>query len=108
MSARALAWPLTLLVAVAALTSALLARPAGAQGASRGWEHRVFRMDPADYADKADYREILRANNNDGLRAEAAFQQHVLSFLGGEGWELVQVERPRPNLVYFYLKRPAR
>lgn len=105
---RALAWPLTLVVALAALTSTFLVRPAGAQGAPRGWEYRVFRMDPADYADKADYREVLRLNNGDALRAEPDFHQHVLTVLGQEGWELVQMERARPNLVYFYLKRPAR
>lgn len=109
MSARALAWPFTLVVAIAALASTLLVvRPAGAQGAPRGWEYRVFRMDPVDYDDKADYREILRANNNDPLRAEPDFHQHVLVVLGRDGWELVQMERVRPNLVYFYLKRPAR
>ncbi len=109
MSPRALAWPVLLVVALAALGLALLVRPAGAQGAPvRRWEYRVFRMDPADYGDKADYREILRANNDDPLRADPDFHQHVLSFLGGEGWELVSIERPRANLVYFYLKRPAR
>lgn len=108
MTTRTLAWPLALVVAAAALASSFVARPAGAQSAPRGWEYRVFRVDPADYSDKADYREILRANNNDGLRAEAPFQEHVLSYLGREGWELVQVERPRPGLVYFYMKRPAR
>lgn len=108
MSARAIAWPLSLVVAVAAIGLLPFARPAGAQGAPREWEYRVFRLDPADYNDKADYREILRANNSDPLRAESDFHQHVLTVLGREGWELVQVERVRANLVFFYLKRPAR
>ncbi|MBX3468935.1 MAG: hypothetical protein KF878_18855 [Planctomycetes bacterium] len=104
---RALAaWPLLAALAVALLL--LPWRPAGAQGAPRAWEHRVFRMDPVDYRDKADYLEILRANNNDPQRAEPDFHQHVLHVLGREGWELVQMDRARPNLVYFYLKRPAR
>lgn len=107
MSARSLAWPLTLVAAVAALTLALV-RPVGAQAAPRGWEHRVFRMDPTDYADKADYLEILRANGQNPLRAEPDFHQHVLTTLGRDGWELVQMERARANLVYFYLKRPTR
>ncbi|MCO5171934.1 MAG: hypothetical protein M9894_37010 [Planctomycetes bacterium] len=107
MNARALvAWPL--FVALGAVLLLLVGRPAGAQGAPRGWEHRVFRMDPADYRDKADYLEIVRANNNDHLRAEPDFYQHVLQVLGRDGWELVQVERPRASLVYFYLKRPVR
>jgi hypothetical protein len=65
-------------------------------------------MNPADYNGAADYREILEENGKDALRADAPFQEHVLKHLGEEGWELVQLERPRPNLVHFVLKRPRR
>jgi hypothetical protein len=103
------AWPLALVLLAAALLSLAASRPAGAQGAGAGrWEYNVFRVDPADYADKADWREILARNNGDGLRAEPDFHQHILRHLGEERWELVQMERVRPSLVYLYLKRPAR
>jgi hypothetical protein len=72
------------------------------------WEYQVFRLDPADYADMDDWKEILAENGNDWLRAEAPFHTHVLQSLGQDGWELVDVERPRANLVHFYLKRPGR
>lgn len=100
------AWPLVLaLVAVLAL---LLGQRAGAQSAGgTKWEYRVFPMNPADYNDAEDYKEILLEAGKDAVRAEAPFQEHVLKHLGEEGWELVQLERPRPNLVHLILKRPA-
>ena len=100
------AWPLAF-VLVALLAFAAVG-PAGAQGTGGRWEHRVFRVDPADYEDKADWRTILQQNGNDPFRAESAFHEHILTHLGEERWELVQMERVRPNLVYFYLRRPAR
>ena len=77
--------------------------PASAQ-AVRGWDYRVFRLDPVDYNDKADYQAILQ---RDGPRAaEASFYEHVLDHLGKEGWDLVTVERRGQSLVYLYLRRP--
>ena len=67
------------------------------------WEYRVFRMAPADYQNKADYLAIKRKA---GKGVEAAFTEHVLNYLGKEGWELVQAERRNPNLLYLYLRRP--
>lgn len=101
------AWPLAFVLV--ALIGLAAVRPAGAPGAGAGrWEHRVFRVDPADYDDKADWRAILQQSGNDAFRAESAFHEHILQHLGEERWELVQMERVRPNLVYMYMKRPAR
>jgi hypothetical protein len=98
-----------LVLALVVVLALLLGQRAGAQsGGGPKWEYRVFPMNPADYNDTEDYKEILEANGKDALRAEAPFQQHVLEHLGEEGWELVQLERPRPNLVHFVLKRPLR
>ncbi len=40
--------------------------------------------------------------------ADSAFKEHVLNFLGKEGWELVDMEIRQQNLIYFYLKRRTR
>ncbi len=86
-----------------ALGAAWRAPTAQAQG-RRGWEYRVFRLDPQDYTDKQDYQAILK---RDGARAvEASFYEHVLQHLGQDGWELVTLERKGQSLVYLYLKRP--
>ena len=94
---------------LAALAIALsvygLTDPAQAQQSRAAWEYRVFRLDPTDYRDKADYRLILSKQGPRGV--DSAFKEHVLNHLGRDGWELVQVEQRSKNLVYFYVKRPA-
>lgn len=97
------------LVLVTALISSLAAwsvRPVVAQDAGyRGlkWEYRVFSMDPADYSNKSDYKEILA---REGMRkVDAVFREYVLNHLGGEGWELISVEPRAKNLFYFNMKR---
>ena len=65
----------------------------------------VFRLNPVDYQDKADYQRILEEHDKDGLKADSAFQEYVLNHLGEQGWELVGFER-RPGQVNYYLKRP--
>lgn len=104
-------WP-TLCVGLAATfaTFVLCSPPsAEAQGKKRfnvkEWEYRVFQMDPAEYGDKADYRAILAQKG--ARKAESAFSEHVLKYLGKQGWELVSVERLRTNVIYFYMKRKA-
>ena len=97
--------PLLLIVLVALILSA--PRPsATAQDAPRkqaGWQYRVFRLDPVDYQDKQDYEAILA---KEGARnVDAAFQEHVLNYLGKDGWDLVQVEQVNKTLRYLYLKR---
>lgn len=91
-------------VAVGALGLGI-ARGQGAP-APAPFEYRLFRMDPQDYAGKADYEEIKRKHGGDGLRTDAEFQEYVLNTLAKEGWELQLLERPRPNLVHYYLRRP--
>ena len=71
------------------------------------WEYRLFRMDPQEYAGKSDYEEIKRKHGGDGLKTEAEFQEYVLNTLAKAGWELQLMERPRPSLIHFYLRRPA-
>lgn len=67
------------------------------------WEYRVFRMDPAEYSDKSDYKALLQ---RDGMRkVDSSFREYVLNHLGGEGWELISVEQRAKNMVYFYMKR---
>jgi hypothetical protein len=102
------AWPLVLVLM--AFLAVLAVRPVGAQSSGGGprWEYRVFAMNPGDYGTTEDYKEILAQHGNDATKADAPFQEHVLKYLGEEGWELVALERPRPNLVHFVLKRPAK
>ena len=70
------------------------------------WEYRVFRMDPAEYNEKSDYKALLQ---REGMRkVESVFREYVLNHLGGDGWELISVEQRAKNLVYFYMKRPKR
>lgn len=97
-----------LLIGVALVVlGAALGQPAAAQQARAvQWEYRCFRLDPKDYEDKDDYRQILKKFGRSG--AEAAFYERVLDFLGKEGWELVNVERRTPNVAYLYLKRRLR
>jgi hypothetical protein len=71
------------------------------------FEYRLFRMDPQEYAGKSDYEEIRKKHGGDGLKTDCEFQEYVLNTLAKEGWELQLMERPRPNLVHFYLRRPA-
>jgi len=71
------------------------------------YEYRLFRMDPQEYAGKSDYEEIRRKHGGDGLKTEAEFQEYVLNSLAKEGWELQLMERPRPSLIHYYLRRPA-
>lgn len=70
------------------------------------WEYRVFRMNAVDYEDKADYQQILKENDKDPTKADAAFQEHVLNWLGEQGWELIGIERRHANQLHYYLKRP--
>lgn len=72
------------------------------------WEYKVLRVDPADYNGKEDYEQIKAQHGGDATRADAPFQQHVLTWMGKEGWELVAIERLRPNLPQYVFKRPAR
>lgn len=105
-----------LLLAVGLLAGLLGAQwlgPARAQQdaqAWRGarWEYRVFPMRSADYEDKRDYREILAEHKGDGRAADSAFQEHVLNYLGQEGWELVGIERRFADQLHLYMKRPQR
>ena len=92
--------------ALFALGSAV-SQPAAAQQAKVAqWEYRCFRLDPKEYEDKEDYRQILKKFGRGG--AEAAFYERVLDYLGKEGWELVSVERRTPRIAYLYLKRRVR
>ena len=82
----------------------LVSRPAAAQQAKVvQWEYRCFRLDPKDYEDKEDYKQIFKKFGRRG--AEAAFYERVLDYMGKEGWELVNVERRTPAVAYLYLKR---
>lgn len=99
--------PLALLAGLL-LGGALLRAEAQPPPPQTVWEYRVFRVDPAEYSGKEDYEAIKAQHGGDPARADAPFQQHVLGWLGKEGWELVSVERLRPNLPQYILKRPAR
>ena len=86
-----------------ALSLSVLWRPAAAQPPNPGWEYRVFRLDPVEYSNKADYRQLL---DREGARnVDSAFKEHVLNHLGKAGWEFVDMELRPQNLTYFYLKR---
>ena len=100
---KKLALPLAAL-AIALSVYGLTAGPAQAQ--ARGtWEYRVFSLDPTEYQDKADYKSIL---DKEGPRkSDSAFKEHVLNYLGKQGWELVDMEIRQQNLIYYYLKRRA-
>ena len=85
---------------------AVQTQPVAAQ-AGPTWQYRVFRLDPSEYESKLDYKQLLEREGP--RKVEGVFFERVLDHLGGEGWELVQVERRgRANLTYLYLKRPAR
>ena len=87
-----------------ALSLGNLTRPAAAQAQSRpSWEHRVMRLEPSEYTDKADYKQILQREGP--RKVDAAFREHVLNHMGKDGWQLVQVEQRSKNLTYLYLKR---
>ena len=97
----------TLALALLGAGALLGYRPAAAQQQSAPvWEYQVFRMDPVDYQDKADYKQVLAQHGPRG--ADAAFKEHVLTYLGKEGWELVTIEKRAGSLLYLYLKRRAR
>ncbi|HBP16338.1 MAG TPA: hypothetical protein DEA08_00915 [Planctomycetes bacterium] len=82
----------------------VVSQPAAAQQARvTQWEYRCFRLDPKDYEDKEDYKQIYKKVGRRG--AEAAFYERVLDYMGKDGWELVSVERRTPAVVYLYLKR---
>ena len=96
--------PALLAAAALFLLGSLVSRPAAAQQAQASkWEYRCFRLDPKDYEDKEDYKQIYKKFGRRG--AEAAFYERVLDFMGKEGWELVSVERRTPAVAYLYLKR---
>jgi hypothetical protein len=100
---KKLALPLALIALAFSLGGML--PPVTAQARSEApWEYRVFRLDPADYTDKADYKLILQREGPRG--ADSAFREHVLNHLGRDRWELVQVGKQTKALTYLYLKRP--
>lgn len=72
------------------------------------YEYRVFLMNFPDYKDKDDWAEFKERNGGNEMKADAEFKGHVLNHLAKEGWELVQVLSPKPEVAQFYLRRPRR
>lgn len=97
-------FPALLLGAALFLLGSLVSQPVAAQQTRPvQWEYRCFRLDPQDYEDKEDYKQIYKKFGRRG--AEATFYERVLDYMGKEGWELVSVERRTPAIAYLYLKR---
>lgn len=71
------------------------------------WDSWVLRFDPNDYKDKDDYKEILRREGGDHVRAEGPFLEHVLKTAGQQGWELTHIDRPRPTFAFLVFRRRA-
>jgi hypothetical protein len=69
------------------------------------YEYKVVSMLYSDYQEKADWKEILEKHERNALRADAAFKEYVINHHAKEGYELVQVLTPKPELTVLYLRR---
>lgn len=96
-------WLLAFFVGVLGLAFFLPGRESRGQRLTlQNFEYKIVAMNPQEYSHTTDFQKILREKKEPG-KAQLAFYHYVCNYMGSQGWELVQVDRPGQNKRVFYL-----
>jgi hypothetical protein len=69
------------------------------------WEYKVVALEFREYRETDEWKEQLAKHDKNELKADAAFKEYALNYWAKEGWELVQVLLPKPEMTVCYLRR---